>query len=252
MRAGIAGMDIDFFGDGMRIFLDYISRQHKKNIDYRPHPIIRAFECAIQGIEKIKIDECTMGVSQEGTDESIYEPYIVVLQKKDNGIEVKEIRNLKLDKQLPLDIMIILFRLQIQLYKINGETVLSQQAVDALNVVIPGEKFYALGDRWQEARDEFKKQLVAGKIHLPNDPEILNGLKKIKYDTPWEDYPNNLRALIGSSIAPSLNKDGGVVTITSPKDAKIEKFKIFDIATEFMLGKTAEYLKPFKKEEKQT
>ena len=157
---------------------------------------------------------------------------------------------MKLDKQLPLDIMVVLFRLQIQLDKIIGETVIPQQAVDALNAVIPGDKFYALGDRWREARDEFKKKLEAGKIYLPNDPKITNGLEKITYDTPWEDYPHHLRALIGPSIAPSITSDGGTIIITSPKDAKIEKYKIFDMATEFMLGKTAEYIKPFKNTEK--
>jgi len=184
---------IDFFGDGMRIFLDYISRQLKKNPDYTPHPLIRAFECALQGIDKLKEGECTAGVSQDGTKTSVYEPYIVVLQKKKKGIEVKEIRNIKVNKQLPLDVMIIIFRLQIKLDKTKGETVNPQQAVDALNAVIPGNKFYALGDRWKEARDEFKKLLEEGKIHLPNDPELIKELKQIKYDTPWEKYngPHN-------------------------------------------------------------
>ncbi|MEJ2031661.1 MAG: hypothetical protein P8Y63_01165 [Deltaproteobacteria bacterium] len=226
----------------MRIFLDYISRQFKKDPEYRPHPIIRAFECAFHNMEKLSVDECTVGVSHDGTNDCIYEPYAVALQKKKSGVEVKEIRNLKLDKQLPLDIMIILFRLQIQLDKIPGECTTPQQVVDALNAVI-GEKFYALGDRWQEARDEFKKQLELGKIHLPSDPEILKGLTEIRYDTPWEDYPNDIRALIGSSIAPSLEE--GSVVITSPTNSRIEKFKVFDIATEFMLGKSAKYLNLF-------
>ena len=111
----------------------------------------------MQGIEECKEEECTMGgVSQDGTEKSVYEPYIVVLQKKKDVIEVKEIRNIKVDKQLPIDIMVIIFRLQIQLDKIEGDTVNPQQMVDALNAVIPGNKFYAHGDRWKEARDKFK------------------------------------------------------------------------------------------------
>lgn len=237
-------MKVDFFGDGMRIFLDYVARQHKKNPEYLPHPIIRAFECAFQCMDKANIDECTMGVSQEGTEESVYEPYAVVLQKKIDGVEVKEIRNIKIDKTLPVDMMLLIFRLQIQLDKIDGETVNPQQYVDVLNAVIPGNKFYALGDRWQEARDEFRKQLQEGRIHLPNDPELINELTKLTYDTPWEDYPNKVRSLIGSSISPSLSKDGGIVVITSPKDSTIEKFKVYDMATQFMIGKVAEYFNP--------
>lgn len=236
---------IDFFGDGMRVFLDYINRQHKKYPEYQPHPIIRAFDCALQGINQTKIGECTIGVSQNGTETSVYEPYIVVLEKKEIGIEVKEIRNLKVNKQLPIDVMILIFRLQIQLDKIKGDTVNPQEAVDALNEVIPGDRFYALGDRWREARDNFKELLKNGKLHMRPDPEIIDELKSITYDTPWENYSNRLRSLIGSSIAKDLNSEKGKVIITSPKDSRIEKFKVFDIATEFMLGKVSEYMRPF-------
>ena len=241
-------MEIDFFGDGMRIFLDYIARQFKRFPDYKPHPIIRAFECALQGIEKCKVGKCAMGVSQEGTEKSIYEPYIVVLQKKSNGIKVKKIENIKVKKELPIDIMIIIFRLQIQLDKIDGDTVNPQQMVDALNAVIPGNKFYALGNRWKEARYLFKEKVEKGQISLPknsNTEKLAEELKKITYHTPWEDYSNGLRALIGSSIMEKLKDKNIQVTITSPTNSKIEKYKVFDSATEFMIGKSADYLKPF-------
>jgi hypothetical protein len=236
---------IDFFGDGMSIFLSYINRQYKKNHEYRPHPIIRAFECAFQALEKVKMGECAMGVSQDGTETSAFEPYVVVLEKKANRIEVKEIRNIKVNKQLPQDVMILIFRLQMQLDKIKGDTVNPQEAVEALNEIIPGNRFYALGDRWKEARDKFKKLLENGKIHMPPDPEIIEELKGITYDTPWETYSNRLRSLIGSSIAEGISGKEGTVIITSPKDSKIEKFKVFDIASEFMLGKVSAYMRPF-------
>ena len=153
-----------------------------------------------------------------------------------------EIRNVKVDKQLPLDIMVVIFRLQIHLDKFVGDTVSPQQMADALNSVIPGNKFYALGNRWKEARDEFKKQLAEGKIHLKEGSDLIEEINRIRNDTPWENYSNRLRALIGTSIK------AGVVTITSPKDSKIEKYKVFDYATEFMIGKTADYFKPFKKD----
>lgn len=235
-------IDFDFFGDGMRIFLDYIHRQFKKNPDYMPHPLIRAFECAIQGAEKAKVGETFMGVSQNGTPTNVCNPFIVVLEKLESGVGVKEIRNIKVDKTVPIDVMLIIFRLQILLDRIEGDCVTPAQMVDSLNAVIPGNKFYALGDRWKEARDEFKKLLEAGKIHIPNDPDLIDGLGRITYNMPWEEYPNKIRALIGMSIAQTMDPKGGIVVITSPKDAKIEKFKVFDSATEFLLGKTAEYL----------
>ena len=50
------------------------------------------------------------------------------------------------------------------------------------------------------------------------------------------------RVFIGTSIR------GGAVTITSLKDSKIEKYKVFDSATEFVIGKSADYLKLFERD----
>ena len=241
----INNINTDFFGDGMRIFLDYITRQVGKNPSYIPHPIIRAFECAIQGINDCGEGECTMGLSTDGTEECVYEPYIVVLKKIKKGIEVQEIRNVRVDKQLPLDVMVIIFRLQIYLDKIAGDTVNPQQMVDALNTVIPGNNFYALGDRWKEARDLFRENLEKGKIAFPKsfgNGNIVEELFSLKYETPWEDYSNQARVLIGSGIMEKLEDKNVKVIITSPKDSKIEKVKVFDQATEFMIGKSSEYL----------
>ncbi len=234
-------LKIDFFGDGMRIFLDYIERKSKRNPEYRPHPIIRAFMCAFQNIGDLNVDECTMGISQEGTEQNISEPYAVVLQKKANCIEVKEIRNLKVDKTIPVDIMILIFRIQIHIDKIEGETVSPRQFVDVLNAVIPGNVFYALGDRWREARDKFKKMIEEGKIHLPNDPGLINELATLNHNTPWEEYSNKARALIGQSIAPSLNNGKGSIIITSPQNSEIGKSQISDVAINLILGQPAEF-----------
>ncbi|MFQ5865859.1 MAG: hypothetical protein ACE5IW_11580 [bacterium] len=236
-------IEFDFFGDGMRIFLDYVCRQAKKNSDYKPHPLIRAMECALEGTKDLNEGECTAGFSGDGTDKRIYNPYIVVLEKKNDGIEVKEIRDLQVDKELPLDIMITIFRLQIHLDRIEGEFVNPEQMVNALNSVIPGDKFWALGDRWMEARDKFRELLKEGKIHIPPDPELAKELTSIKYDTPWEEYPNRVRCLIGSSIAPSADKEPGTVVITSPVDSKIEKAKVFESAMEFLIGRMADHFK---------
>ena len=152
-------MKFNYFNDAMKIYLYYISRQFKKNPEYRPHPLIRALANAVEGIEKAKEGENISGLSCEGTENNIYEPYMVIVQKKKDGIEIKKILNVKVNKQVPIDVMIMIFRLQIQLDKIDGETVDPQQAADALNAVIPGNKFYALGDKWREARDKFEELL---------------------------------------------------------------------------------------------
>lgn len=242
---------IDFWGDGMRIFLDYIGRQMKKNPEYNPHPLIRALELALYNIQNADVGQCVMGVSQDGTKDSVYNPFAVVMQKHEDGsFEVKEIRNLKVNKELPLDVMVIIFRIQILLDKIPGDVVSPDQMVDCLNKVIPGGHFYALGDRWKEARDSFKEAAQKGQISLPKSPEmekVISELLQITYNTPWEDYSPGARSLIGSQIKPRIEEGAGTVIVTTPKHFKVEKYKVFDMATEFILGKSSEYLNLFKR-----
>jgi len=235
-------MEFNYFNDAMKIYLDYISRQLKKNRDYKPHPLIRALANAMDGIETAKDGESVSGLSSEGTENNIYEPYMVIVQKKKDGIEIKEILNLKVNKQIPINVMIMIFRLQIHLDKIDGETVSPQQLVDALNEVIPGKRFYALGDRWKEARDKFARLLNEGKIHLPPDDPRIEEFRQTGNDTPWENYSNRLRALIGPTILYGSDMNEKII-ITTPTNVRIEKYKVFDFAIEFMLGKTAEYFK---------
>jgi hypothetical protein len=235
------------FQDGIVVFLDYISRQLKKNPDYNPHPIIRALMCAVHDIDKAKNGETAGGVSVGGTKDRIHEAYAVMLQKHADGIEVKEIRNLNVGKRLPTDAMIYVFRLQIQLDRIEGDLVGPGEAVKIMNKVIPGNRFFLLGDKWKEALEEFERALKAGEIYLPPDHEAIEEtIKKffqIPKDTPWEDYPNDLRAFIGSSVAKKYYKSGAIV-ITTPDSFKFEKYKVFEMATEFLIGQFAENLRP--------
>jgi hypothetical protein len=227
----------------MRIFLDYLVRKSARDLNYTPHSLIRAFNCAFQGIDGLKEGETIAGYSQEGKSDAIYEPYLVVLQKSKSGISVKEVRNLKVNKEIPSAIMIVIFRLQIYLDKINGDTVNPQQFSDALNNVIPAKPFYALGNRWIEARDEFRNLLKKGQLALPNDPKLIDELRRLRFDTQWEAYSNSLRALIGPSIIPKLGMNNVRIVITTPSGTQTEKYKVFDAAIEFLLGQPSEYFK---------
>ena len=157
----------DSFRDGMLIFISYINRKQKKDPNYVPHPLIRAFECAIQAIGKINLGECVAGISGENKNEKIHCPYIVVLEKQADGLEVKTIRDINTDKELPIDVMLAIFRIQICLDRIEGHTVTPEEMVAVLNNTIPGMHFYALGNRWKEAREKFKERVKKGKINQP-------------------------------------------------------------------------------------
>jgi len=219
---------LDIWGDAFRIFLAYISRKLHENLDYKPHPLIRALQCALAGTEKVKPNEHTMGIS---------DPYVVVLQKNPDGrIAIKEIRVLATNRELTVEAMIAIFRLQILLDKIDGDVTSQDEAVDALNRVIPTAHFHLLGGRWREARDEFIKKAKEGKIHLPSsfkNSALSTELLKITNDTPWEEYSPQLRSLIGSTYAEIIDQRSGSVIIVSPAGVKIEKSKIFEMTVEF-------------------
>jgi hypothetical protein len=233
----------DVFRDSMMIFLNYINRQYIKNPDYKPHPIIRAFNCALEGINKIEVGETTAGVSQNGTKEKVYNPYMVILEKTEKGINVKDIRNIKVNKSIPIDIMILTFRLQIQLDKIKDEFITPKQMVDILNEIIPGNNFFYLGDKWKKYLPLFKEKFERGEIHYPSDSILAEEMKNIKYNIPWQEYSNRQRAFIGGAIGSFIDLKGRKIIITSPKNAKIKKYTVFDCAMEFQLGKTSNYLK---------
>ena len=129
----------------------------------------------------------------DGTKDSVHEAYAVVVQKHQDGIEVKEIRNLNLGKRAT-DAMIMIFRLQIQLDKINSDLISPEEAVEAMNRVVPGNKFFLLGDKWPEALEEFRSDFISRRIHVPvgkvEMEELLDRFLEIPKDTPWEEYPN--------------------------------------------------------------
>lgn len=236
-----AEKNIDFFSDGMRIFIDYIKRQYKKNDEYLPHPIIRAFENGLSHIDSIEVGEKVIGTSSNSINERVYSPYAVVLEKEEEGIKVLEIKNLQVKKDLPLELMVVIFRIQIHLDKIEGDTITPQEMVEIMNEVIPGNNFVLLGNRWKEARDKFKKLLEKGKIHFPIDQKLIDELSNITQSTPWEEYSNRLRSLIGGVMGNEI-AEGGQILITSPLDSEIEKHKVFESSIEFLLGQASEYL----------
>ncbi|MFW5891030.1 MAG: hypothetical protein ACOCUI_02325 [bacterium] len=87
--------------------------------------------------------------------------------------------------------------------------------------------------------------MEASRVSLPIEYKTNGMLKEIaaiKYNTRWENYSNRLRSLIGSYILKKINEKNVQVVITSPKNSKIEKYKVFDLAIEFMMGKYVDYM----------
>lgn len=235
----------DIFRDSFLIFLDYIKRRLKENPDYEFHPLIKALMNAFQSIDQIKAGEHVMGLSGETKKDKFYNPYVVVMEKKNGGTEIKEIRELTTNKQVPLDVMITIFRLQIQLDKIPGENILSSQTTEILNKILPEYHFYNLGNKWKEARDSFAEKLKKGKIFLPasiKTNDLINEFMKIRYDTPWEEYSPRVRSFIAGASAEIFDSRSNTIIISSPPNNKTPKYKVFEFVSQILMGTGAKYM----------
>ncbi len=222
----------NYFGDGMRIFLDYIDREFIKNPEYVPHPLVRAFVCANQGITDLVIGKSSVGVSQNEDEPNSGEMYFVAIEKGRDTIIVKEIRHVGLNRSVSIEQMISIFRLQILLDRLDGKKIQVENAISALNKVVTTPKFQAVGNRWREARDEFVSALKDGRAHIPDDPKLRDGMLRITKKMDWYDYPSDVRALIGGFLKPLGQEDIAAFSVTFPKDNWIDKNTVFHLLTQ--------------------
>jgi|GEM_PF-674672 len=235
----------DAFRDSFLIFFDYINRKLKQNPDYEFHPLIKAFINAIATKETVKTGEHIMGVSGETQGDKWHNPYVVVIEKKDQAFEIKEIRELTTNQKVPLDVVILTFRLQIHLDRVKGPEILPVQMAEILNEVLPEYHFYCLGDKWREARDKFAELLRKGKMQIPShlmNDKLIEKFKKIRYDTPWEEYDHEVRSMIGGAAAQLLDLRGNTIVISTPLNMKVAKYKVFEFASQILIGIGAKYM----------
>jgi hypothetical protein len=235
----------DLFSDGMSIFLSYLARQSKKDADYLPHSLIRAFVCAFEALKELEDGQIGMGNSSEGEKDNIVSSYVVVLKKHKESFEVLEVKDVVINKPIPVDFMIALFNLQIVVDRIPGDRLLPEQIALCLNDCFDEPHFVALGDNWKAARTNFLMAWQSGKVKWPDDfdrSKIEAELKTISEETPWEHYSSNLRSMIGTFFAKELSPSKkGAVCITSPKDAQISKSQVFAIAKSTLLGRSGTF-----------
>jgi histidine triad (HIT) family protein len=228
------------FFDALRIFLDYIHKKQKKNPEYEVHPLIRALLNANAALEGAKIGERVMGLSHDEDNGRVINLYSVILTRLDpESIEVTNVSDLKTDEFLPLNAMVATFRLQIILDRVPNRQLQIQEVADVMNEAIPAQHFYVLGDRWKEAREIYFREFMAGRIVNIDEKEIED-LNKIRPETTWEDYPQNIRSLIGIRAAPLFDKRPGTTIITTPEPDLIDKKKVFELASELLRGRSGE------------
>lgn len=235
----------DLSNDAFRIFIDYVIRQSKKNPEYEANPIIKAIIIATEDIDKMQIWERSMWISWSGESENwhIRQPYAAIIEKTDKWFDVIHLTSLLTEQELPVEVIIYIFRLQIALDKTPWNSISATTFVNLLNEIIPWNNFIILWDhRWKLARDKFSKAVKEGKIHFPEEMKstgIIEELLAISYNTPREDYPNRIRALMWP-FAFNENEIKDKIVVTSPENAEVYKYKAFEYMIDFFLGKTAE------------
>lgn len=228
----------DYLRDAMEIFLGYIGRKMKENADYDPHPTIKAFEIAFSKIMNVKSNKPVMAIS--GRDGR--QPISVILKKENGKIILEKIIDLTTGNEIPVSLLIQIFRLQIQLDK-EGDDMKTERLTEILNEIFLEFHFHALGDKWPEARDQFIEDMKKGKIVFPKEgsEQLTKDLLSVRTNTPWEEYPSSVRAIIAGSARQFFDERNGTIVISTPPTLKNDKNKIFEIIYQQYLGKGKDF-----------
>jgi len=214
--------------EAIRSYLDHVVLKTKENPDYEPHPLLKAMMLAIQNNKKGNY----IGVSGNGNEERGKKPtevYSVVMEKKDDKFTLLDITDLTNGNKLSVYDALLIIEASLKLEKIKKDLVSKEQIKSILDEVYNDIDFVVISpSNFEEARDYLKKMMKEGRLSIPPDAELKNGLLSIKLDTKWEDYPQKVRSMIGIVWAKKDGKFG--ISIDSeemPKDKVMHMFKMF-------------------------
>jgi hypothetical protein len=237
----------DFFSCGILFFLGYVKRKISKDPSYMPNSLIRAFNAAILSLEKLQLNQHGMGAAFDGSEEKHTGGYIVVLKKSSNGMEIVKIHDVihKVDISIPN--VLAIFYVQILLDKHLENRLSIYTAVEILNACFETPKFVALGERWPEARDIYIEKFYTNKIHFPSGEmkrKYTEYLSKITKDTPWEDYPQELRAAMAQYILGDIIAAANTMVFSTTYDHTVEKAFVFKTINRLVMNLSKQYLPP--------
>lgn len=211
-------------------YLDYVRLKIKKEPDYDAHPIIKAMMMMVTTNHGEKNGKYC-AVSGNGNTEKGIEPtelYSVVMEKKEDKFELRNITDLINRTEIDIYDALLLIELSLKLEKIDSEFVSAKEIEKLMNEVFQSKDFIVVCPKnYIEARDYFKDMLQKGQIKIPFDKDIKEGLLKIKTYTKWHDYPQKVRSLIAVVWGAQNNKQAiSLESNEMPKHKVIDIFKV--------------------------
>ncbi|PZX07398.1 hypothetical protein C7437_101511 [Psychrobacillus insolitus] len=178
---------LDEFEMSFNVYMDYVNRQIKKDINYMPHPFVRALLIAHSEAGNGPNGRY-LGVSS--LDDSSLGCYSVVLEKRGDKFSILAIQNIDLNLEVPVEVGIYLLILSMRIEKIGGNEILPEDAVDIVNDNIPVLNMILFNnDEWIPARDYCRDVMRRDK----RNNEVI---EKINSDMTWRDYPSTVRSII--------------------------------------------------------
>jgi hypothetical protein len=242
--------DTQEFGLSLVAYMNYVQRKLKRDSSFDPHPLVKALNCAFEGIEKLKVGETFMGVSGDANrypDNSPRESYCVVIRKENNGFTLLKVHDLTMGRDVPLGAAIYLILISMKMDKFDGPNIPVDDAISIINETLPEVNIVRFNNsEWKEARDNFRKTLQEGKLRIPEHmftEELRRDILNITYSTPWEEYPPSIRSLIASDwhIHKTQEQSEKNQIVFTSIDEVIQKYKIMQFARQILFGKPSEY-----------
>jgi len=242
--------DAQEFGLSLVAYMNYVQRKLKRDSSFDPYPLVKALNCAFEGIEKLKVGETFMGVSGDANrypDNSPRESYCVVIRKENNGFTLLEVHDLSIGRNVPLGAAIYLMLISMKMDKFDGLNIPVDDAISIINETLPEINIIRFNNsEWKEARDNFKKTLQEGKLKIPEHmftKELRRDILNITYSTPWEEYPPSIRSMIASDwvIQKTQKQTEKNQIVFTSIDEVIQKYKIMQFIRQILFGQPSEY-----------
>jgi len=231
----------ELFSKSFLVLLAHVQRRIAKDESYEEPRFLRAFLVAFTEANKpgLKSGENVAGLS---VSDDNTEAYAVMIQKKDAGFEVLELRDLILDEVVGQREMMRLIQLSILLDNISTEKLEWKKAIEILENSVPGVRFVKFpNNQWKNYRVKLKEAIESGKY--PQIPLSSPDLARMESATSFGDIPQFLRSTMGVIYAQHKYPKSGAMAITTP-DKSVDKHRIFEMAKEMLYGRGAKYRKP--------
>ncbi|WP_394217537.1 YecA family protein [Halobacillus trueperi] len=242
-------MEAEEFEYSLKAYVAHVQRQIKKDDNYEPHPLVKALIFAVDNAVENDKPGNYAGISGtvEGEEDNPNHPFFVVVNySNDKIITLLEVQDINLGKPVPIKIASIIILLALRFERIEGNLINVDTAIDIINDSIGFLNIVRFNnEEWIEARDYTKKLMEEGNFKLPQEMDT-SFFHEVTYDTPWEEYPSQLRSLIASNwLTAKLEEEPPVDGVMNVVNVFLEdeypKSKYLDNLLHMLYGEVSKY-----------